>query len=99
MRREYKLLLGGMVGVFVACGSDSKPGSQIGGDGGSQSGGGASGDSGSSSGGASGSFVFQDSDAGCSQTCEQLGWACGYTVDACGNVINCADEGRTCAAG
>ncbi len=33
------------------------------------------------------------------KTCAELGWACGYTVDTCGNVTNCADEGRTCASG
>ncbi len=32
-------------------------------------------------------------------TCAELGWACGYTVDVCGNVTNCADEGLACAAG
>jgi hypothetical protein len=98
MRLEYKLLLSGMMGAFVACGSDSKPSSKIGGDGGSQTSAGSGGSDVSPSGGAAGSFMFQDNDAGCSQTCEQLGWACGYTVDTCGNVINCADEGRTCAA-
>ena len=37
---------------------------------------------------------------GCEQkTCAELGWACGYTVDACGNATNCADEGRACKAG
>jgi hypothetical protein len=30
-------------------------------------------------------------------TCESLGWACGYTVDKCGNMIDCEAEGRTCA--
>lgn len=37
-------------------------------------------------------------DGGCPvTTCADLGWACGYTVDACGNVIDCADEGRSCS--
>ncbi|HEY3253379.1 MAG TPA: hypothetical protein VGJ91_05505, partial [Polyangiaceae bacterium] len=30
------------------------------------------------------------------KTCADLGWACGYTVDKCGNVIDCAQEGLTC---
>ncbi len=33
------------------------------------------------------------------KTCAELGWACGYTVDDCGHVTNCADEGRGCSAG
>ena len=32
------------------------------------------------------------------KSCAELGWACGYTVDECGNVIDCAKEGLTCAA-
>ena len=29
-------------------------------------------------------------------TCAELGYGCGAIVDACGKVINCADEGLTC---
>jgi len=29
-------------------------------------------------------------------TCAALGWACGYFVDECGNMVNCADEGLSC---
>jgi len=32
------------------------------------------------------------------KTCADLGWACGYTVDKCGNMIDCAKEGLSCAA-
>jgi hypothetical protein len=39
-------------------------------------------------------------DAGCgTKTCAELGWSCGYTVDDCGKVTNCADEGRACKDG
>jgi len=31
-------------------------------------------------------------------TCAALGFECGYIVDECGNMINCADEGLTCGA-
>jgi len=31
-------------------------------------------------------------------TCADLGWACGYTVDKCGNEIDCAKEGLACSA-
>lgn len=31
--------------------------------------------------------------------CADLGWKCGYTTDDCGEVVNCADEGLTCASG
>lgn len=34
-----------------------------------------------------------------SLTCAELGWECGYLTDDCGNVVNCADEGLTCASG
>src|SRR5690606_21925781 len=32
-------------------------------------------------------------------TCAEMGWACGYVTDDCGDVINCADEGLECASG
>jgi hypothetical protein len=31
--------------------------------------------------------------------CADIGWKCGYTTDECGEVVNCADEGRSCASG
>ncbi len=30
-------------------------------------------------------------------TCADLGWACGYTVDKCGNEIDCAKENLACS--
>ncbi len=29
-------------------------------------------------------------------SCEALGWECGQAIDDCGNVFDCADEGRHC---
>ncbi|HLV64785.1 MAG TPA: hypothetical protein VKY73_03200, partial [Polyangiaceae bacterium] len=29
-------------------------------------------------------------------SCAELGWECGLAVDDCGNVFDCAEEGRTC---
>jgi hypothetical protein len=31
--------------------------------------------------------------------CADLGWQCGFTTDECGDLVNCADEGLTCASG
>lgn len=31
--------------------------------------------------------------------CADIGWECGYTTDECGEVVNCADEGLSCASG
>ncbi len=31
-------------------------------------------------------------------SCAAMGWACGMAIDACGNVYNCANEGRSCGA-
>lgn len=31
------------------------------------------------------------------RTCKDLGWECGYTVDKCGTVLDCANEGLACA--
>lgn len=33
------------------------------------------------------------------RTCAEFDWACGYFVDICGNVVDCAAEGRACAEG
>ncbi len=32
-------------------------------------------------------------------SCAELGWECGIAIDDCGNVFDCAAEGRTCQAG
>ena len=32
------------------------------------------------------------------RTCKELGWECGYTVDKCNNVLDCANEGLTCSS-
>ena len=32
-------------------------------------------------------------------TCSEIGWACGYLTDECGELIDCADEGLACASG
>lgn len=31
--------------------------------------------------------------------CADIGWKCGYTTDECGETVNCADEGLSCASG
>ncbi|MET0794499.1 MAG: hypothetical protein ABW061_23465 [Polyangiaceae bacterium] len=37
-------------------------------------------------------------ESGCpKKTCADLGWACGYTVDKCGNITDCAKEGLACS--
>jgi hypothetical protein len=32
------------------------------------------------------------------QTCAEVGFECGIMVDRCGNVVDCAEEGRSCSA-
>src|SRR5262245_30476873 len=103
MQSAY-LLFGTALVALVACDGPSEKGALIGGGsngnagsstGGSSSGG-ASGGSGPVRGGSAGAF-FEFVDAGCPRTtCAQLGWACGYTVDVCGNVVDCEEEGLTC---
>lgn len=89
----------------LSCGSDSAV-SAIGSKGGAGTGGAggavAGGASGGGAGGTGGGFVFDIPDAGMScvkTTCAALGWACGTAVDKCGNVIDCAAEGRACREG
>jgi hypothetical protein len=101
MRVHYRLLLGGMLGVFGACSSESTPPAEIGngGTGGDPGGGGGSGAVVGVGGdiGTGGTFIFPSVDAGCgTKTCAELGWACGYTVDLCDHIIDCADEGLVC---
>jgi len=106
MRAAYKLRWGAMLGVFYACSGGSGP-APVGvghptGSAGAAGAAGSDGNGGTTGGtgipGSGGSF-YLDHGLDCETTsCEALGWACGYTVDSCGNVLNCADEGRTCAA-
>jgi hypothetical protein len=99
------LLLGTTLLAFVsACNGNSEKDALIGGgasgEGGSSSGGtsgGANGGSGPFNGGGSGGFIdFGDGGSCPRTTCAQLGWACGYTVDVCGNVVDCEQEGLAC---
>ena len=90
-----------MLTFAFACSGGGDPGTAIGGAGTSGDGpgpGGSSGDGGNSAyGGGSGGYIdFGDAGACPHTTCAELGWACGYTVDVCGNVVDCADEGLTC---
>jgi hypothetical protein len=100
MRLHYKLLVGGILGAIGACSSESTPPGVIGG--GGSSGGDPNGTGGSDGtppggGGDGGTFILPNADAGCgTKTCAELGWACGYTVDLCDNLIDCADEGLVC---
>ncbi len=100
MRLHY-LLLASLWAVSSACSSKSDGGTLISG-GGNGSGGASAGTPGGNAGNPSqsGSGGYIDfGDAGCARTtCAKLGWACGYTVDVCGGVINCADEGLACGA-
>lgn len=100
MRTGYRLLWGGMLGVLAACGSKAPsqtlvPGTGDPGAGGASGSGGSSGIAGDV--GQAGSFVLDNGDVDCQrQTCAELGFACGYLLDHCGKVVNCADEGLTC---
>jgi hypothetical protein len=71
----------------------------VAGSGGTTDTGGSGGSGGNATGGSStGGTTIIPPDGGCPTiTCESLGWACGYTVDECGNRIDCAAEGRMCA--
>ena len=61
--------------------------------GGSSSSAGAAGALSSAAGGPS---INTDGSTCTKHTCAELGWACGYTVDKCNKVTNCADEGLAC---
>ena len=46
-----------------------------------------------------GAPAIDPGETGCpKKSCAELGWACGYTVDKCSNVIDCGKEGLTCGA-
>jgi hypothetical protein len=103
MRFEYKLFCGGMLGALAACSSShAAPTGVVAGAGGAPA---QTGSAGSDSNlppqvGSGGSLVLDSNppDAGCPTiTCADLGWACGYMLDACDRVVNCADEGRSCS--
>jgi hypothetical protein len=102
MRLGYRLLCSGMLGALAACGSKTPtpsliPGSQEPGAGTAGAGGG-SGIPGNQVGQA-GTFMLENGETDCQrQTCAELGWACGYLLDHCGQVVNCADEGLSCGA-
>jgi hypothetical protein len=104
MRLGYRLLCSGMVGALAACGSEAPKPSLIP-PGGGEPGSGTGGVGGGGAipelngGGQAGTFVLENGETDCQrQTCAELGWACGYLLDHCGQVVNCADEGLACAA-
>ena len=104
MRTGHRLLWSGMLGVLAACGSNAPSQALIPGSGDPDPGTGGVGGGGGSSGvagdvGQAGSFVLENGEVNCQrQTCAELGFACGYLLDHCGQVINCADEGLACGA-
>jgi hypothetical protein len=106
MQRAHSLLGSVVLTLLAACsGNETGKGTHIGGGDSGNGGGGGSDNQGGSgdgpaTGGTGGGNYFDLGDAGtCPRvTCAGLGWACGYTVDVCGNVVDCADEGLSCAA-
>jgi hypothetical protein len=106
MRRLYSLVA---LAIVVACSgknAEVEPkgvgtgGTFTGGTatGGTSTGGSGGTGNGTGTGGTAGTILPPDDGGACeTRTCEELGWACGYTVDECGNMTNCADEGRMCA--
>lgn len=78
--------------ILIACGSSADDNNGAGGN--------KTDGSTSASSSTGGSIVTPDSGDSCEhKTCAELGWACGYTVDKCGVVTNCADEGLACPSG
>ena len=103
MRRVHSLLGSAIFVLLSACSKERDPGSYIGGGASGNTGGTSPGGAGSSGGGNGpgiggfGGYIdFGDAGRCPPVTCAGLGWACGYTVDMCGNVVDCADEGLTC---
>lgn len=90
--------------VAAACSKTSDvPGpSGVGGDwqssGGSGVAGASVGSAGLASSGAGLPSIITDGSVCTKHTCAELGWGCGYTVDKCGNVTDCASEGLTCTS-
>jgi hypothetical protein len=106
MRPAYLLFGTAIFTLAASCSGGTGKGALIGGASGN---GGASGSSSSGAGpglggggltggGSGGYFDFGDGGICPQTTCAALGWACGYTVDTCGNVVDCAAEGLTCGA-
>lgn len=104
MRSAYLLFGTAMTILVSACSGSSGNGAVIPGGGSGNAGspgGGASGEGGRgpNGGGNTGGYIdFGDAGSCPRTTCAELGWACGYTVDMCGNVVDCAAEGLTCGA-
>jgi hypothetical protein len=102
-RLGYSLLWGGMLGALSACGSKAPSSTLIPGSQDPETGAGGVGGGGNEipepDVGQAGTFMLENGDTDCQrQTCAELGWACGYLLDHCGQVVNCADEGLSCAA-
>ncbi|HVR21135.1 MAG TPA: hypothetical protein VMS65_15590, partial [Polyangiaceae bacterium] len=77
----------GSGGDTASGGSTGTGGTATGGDGGTSG----------ATGGSGGTIITPDGGGCPALTCESIGWECGYLVDDCGNMIDCADEGRMCA--
>jgi hypothetical protein len=99
MRLYHWLVGAALLGMFGACSasggsSEFEPAGTAG-----KVAAGGNGGSNAGTSGQSGNGGLLGRDGSCERkTCAELGWACGYLVDACGNRTNCADEGRSCAA-
>src|SRR4051812_20711911 len=96
-RLGYSLLWGGMLGALSACGSKAPSSTLIPGSQDPETGAGGVGGGGNEipepDVGQAGTFMLENGDTDCQrQTCAELGWACGYLLDHCGQVVNCADE-------
>jgi len=98
MRIQYWLIGGATLGALGACG-DLPPEESLGNIGTSFAAfDGPDGTLGSEGSAPTGGEIGNETGFGCPPTtCAELGWACGYTVDPCGNVIDCAVEGRSCS--
>lgn len=99
MQRNHILLFGIALAIAAACSGNadvvSKDPDTTGG---SENTGGTSGRGGT---GGTGNIIPPEGGNGSGPcepvTCAELGWACGYFVDDCDNVTDCADEGLMCA--
>ncbi|MEO8183097.1 MAG: hypothetical protein ABI895_30065 [Deltaproteobacteria bacterium] len=97
MQLRYGLLGSVLLGFLCACSSKTPPSSLVGGGGGNA---GSTGVGAAGAGNAPDDIPIYFGPQDCvPQTCTELGWACGYTIDACGKVIDCATEGLACATG